>query len=43
LKRLEGTVLRSNHTMLKFTAAFGFAARDDPDEPEQVIVTLALG
>jgi acetyltransferase len=43
LKRLEGTVLRSNHNMLKFTAAFGFATRDDPAEAEQLSVALDLG
>ena len=43
LKRLEGTVLRSNHNMLKFTAALGFVPHDDPDDPEQVTVTLELG
>ena len=42
LKRLEGTVLRSNHTMLKFTAALGFAKRDDPADAEQVCVVLDL-
>jgi acetyltransferase len=43
LRRLEGTVLRRNHGMLKFTSAFGFATRDDPDDGELVIVTLNLG
>jgi len=43
LKRLEGTVLRGNHNMLRFTQAFGFVARDHPDDREQVCVTLELG
>ena len=42
LKRLEGAVLRGNPNMLKFVAAIGFKSRDDPDDPEQVIVTLDL-
>ncbi|MEO8303198.1 MAG: GNAT family N-acetyltransferase [Betaproteobacteria bacterium] len=42
LKRLEGAVLRGNANMLKFVAAFGFAIRDDPDDGDQVVVTLDL-
>jgi len=42
LQRLVGTVLRANHNMLRFTAALGFVERDDPDDPDQVIVELAL-
>jgi acetyltransferase len=42
LKRLEGTVLRGNHNMLKFTAALGFATRDNPEDREQVTVALDL-
>jgi len=42
LKRLEGTVLRGNHNMLKFTAGLGFTTRDDPEDREQVTVTLVL-
>jgi len=42
LKRLEGTVLRGNHNMLKFTAALGFTTRDDPEDREQVTVKLEL-
>jgi acetyltransferase len=42
LRCLEGTVLRSNHNMLKFTAVLGFKPRDDPDDPEQVIASLDL-
>jgi len=43
LRRIEGTVLRNNHNMLKFTDALGFVTRDDPDAHEQVIVTRELG
>ena len=42
LKRLEGAVLRGNANMLKFVAALGFVVRDDSDDADQVIVTLAL-
>jgi acetyltransferase len=42
LKRLEGAVLRSNPRMLKFTSDFGSTARDDPNDPEQVMVTIPL-
>jgi len=42
LKRLEGAVLRNNHNMLKFTTALGFATRDNPEDHEQVTVTLEL-
>ena len=41
--RLCGAVLRANRSMLHFTAALGFTQEDDPDDHEQVIVTLALG
>jgi acetyltransferase len=40
--RFEGTVLRANHNMLRFTEALGFKTRDDPEDPEQVIVERAL-
>ena len=43
LERLEGAVLRRNARMLKFVATFGSALRDDPNDPEQVIVTIPLG
>jgi acetyltransferase len=43
LKRLEGTVLRSNHNMLQFTQALGFVTRDHPDDRDQVSVALDLG
>jgi acetyltransferase len=42
LTRLEGTVLRDNHNMLKFTAGLGFITHDNPDDREQVTVTLDL-
>jgi acetyltransferase len=42
LKRLEGAVLRANSRMLKFMADFGSTTRDDPEDPEQVIVTIGL-
>lgn len=42
LARLQGSVLRANHDMLRFVASFGFSIADDPDDPEQVIVTLPL-
>jgi acetyltransferase len=40
--RLQGTVLRANPRMLRFTTALGFQALDDPDDAEQVIVELRL-
>jgi acetyltransferase len=40
--RLQGAVLRANQAMLRFTAALGFATADDPEDPDQVMVTLAL-
>jgi acetyltransferase len=43
LKRLVGSVLRGNSRMLKFVADFGSTMRDDPEDPEQVIVTIELG
>jgi len=42
LKRLDGTVLRENANMLKFTTALGFKTRDDPEDQGQVIATLDL-
>jgi len=35
-------VLRANHNMLRFTRALGFSVADDPEDSEQVIVTLQL-
>jgi len=40
--RLSGTVLRANHAMLRFVERFGFTVADDPQDGDQVIVTLAL-
>jgi acetyltransferase len=40
--RLQGTVLRANPKMLRFTTALGFQVLDDPDDVEQVIVELRL-
>jgi acetyltransferase len=42
LKRIEGSVLRNNVNMLRFTAALGFASRDDPDASDQVLVVREL-
>jgi acetyltransferase len=42
LTRLEGAVLRANQNMLRFTAALGFKAHDDPEDPEQVVVEREL-
>jgi acetyltransferase len=42
IARFEGTVLRANHNMLRFTEALGFKTRDDPEDPEQVIVERPL-
>ena len=42
LKRIEGTVLRENHNMLKFTTALGFETHPDPEGSQQVIVVKDL-
>jgi acetyltransferase len=42
LARIEGAVLRANHNMLRFTRSLGFSIADDPEDSEQVIVTLQL-
>ncbi|NDP43269.1 MAG: GNAT family N-acetyltransferase, partial [Aromatoleum sp.] len=42
LHRLEGSVLRANDNMLRFTQRLGFVARDDPEEAGQVILVLEL-
>ncbi len=42
IARLDGTVLRSNASMLRFVARLGFAVRDNPDDPEQVVVSRDL-
>lgn len=40
--RLVGAVLRENVAMLALARAEGFVVQDDPEEPEQVVVTLEL-
>ena len=42
LLRLDGIVLRANANMRKFCEGLGFVAHDDPDEPEQLTMMLAL-
>jgi acetyltransferase len=42
LSRLEGAVLRANADMRRFCEGLGFAAHDDPNEPEQVTMALDL-
>ena len=42
LARIEGSVLRSNHIMLRFTDSLGFVSHDDPEDPELVDVVLEL-
>ncbi len=42
IARIEGSVLRSNRSMLQFTNALGFEAHDNPEDPEQVSVVLDL-
>ena len=42
LARLEGTVLRSNTNMLRFTDSLGFVTHDDPSDAGQVSVVLEL-
>lgn len=41
--RLVGAVLAINEPMLALAAALGFVAAHDPNDPEQIIVTLELG
>lgn len=41
-ERLAGTVLRANEPMLEFVRSLGFDVADDPEDPAQVCVTLAL-
>jgi acetyltransferase len=41
-RRLIGVVLASNEPMLAMCRKLGFAARHDPDDPDQVVVTLEL-
>ena len=40
---LGGNVLRENAPMLAFVRSLGFVVVDDPDDPAQVVATLALG
>jgi len=42
LRRLEGSVLRANQRMIRFTQSLGFTVADDRDDPDQVVVTLVL-
>jgi acetyltransferase len=42
LSTIAGSVLRSNRNMLRFTESLGFAAHDDPDDPDLVEVVLDL-
>jgi len=42
LARLQGAVLRANHNMLRFVESLGFSIDEDPEDSEQVIVTLRL-
>jgi hypothetical protein len=42
LARLTGSVLRDNAKMRSFVATLGFGSRDDPEDPEIVVVTLEL-
>ena len=42
LHSLHGVVLRANQNMLRFVQRLGFVVRDDPSDPDQVEVTLAL-
>jgi acetyltransferase len=41
-RRLVGLVLASNEPMLAMCRKLGFVAQRDPEDPEQVIVTLDL-
>jgi acetyltransferase len=41
-RRLVGVVLASNEPMLAMCRKLGFALERDPDDPEQVVVTLDL-
>ena len=42
LRRLEGSVLRANTRMVRFVQRLGFMVKDDPGDPEQVMVALEL-
>jgi acetyltransferase len=41
-ERLVGLVLRENAAMLALSKSLGFTVRDDPDDADQVVVTLDL-
>ena len=40
--RLEGSVLRTNHKMLRFTESLGFIVRNDAEAPDQVTAVLTF-
>jgi len=42
LHSLHGVVLRANQNMLRFVQRLGFVVEEDPSDPDQVKVTLAL-
>jgi acetyltransferase len=42
LRLIEGQVLRENTSMLDMCRRLGFAIRSDPDDPDILIVRLAL-
>jgi len=42
LSRIEGSVLRANRNMLRFTQSLGFAAHDNPEDAELVDIVLEL-
>ncbi len=42
IARLEGAVLKQNSNMVHFCERIGFAAHDDPQEPDQVSMVLDL-
>jgi acetyltransferase len=42
LRKLAGTVLRSNQGMIRFCQSLGFTVRDDPEDPDQVTAELQL-
>ena len=39
---MKRSMLRSNHGMLRFIESLGFSVADDPEDPEQVVVSLPL-
>jgi acetyltransferase len=42
LKVMTGVTLRENTRMIELSQSLGFATRRDPDDPELVLMTLAL-